>query len=77
MDDTGVNKWFKRLLKRTALTRLLSMVRHTFATMCPAAGMNLKDVQDLFGHAISTPKMYNHVEIEPLRKVMDMLVDYN
>ena|GEM_PF-4121813 len=47
-------------------------------TMCRAAGMNLGDVQDLLGHAdiSTTKKMYTHVEIEPLRKAMDMLVDY-
>jgi len=40
--------------------------------------MNLGDVQDLLGHAdiSTTKKMYTHVEIEPLRKAMDMLVDY-
>jgi len=40
--------------------------------------MNLGDVQDLLGYAYisTTKKMYTHVEIEPLRKTMDMLVDY-
>lgn len=45
---------------------------------CRAAGMNQRDVQDMLRHAdiSTTKKMYTHVEIEPLRKAMDMLVDY-
>ncbi|MFZ2538496.1 MAG: tyrosine-type recombinase/integrase [Oscillospiraceae bacterium] len=52
--------------------------RHTFATMCRAAGMDLADIQYLLGHAdiSTTKKMYTHIEIEPLRKAMDKLTEY-
>ena len=79
MDGTGVNKRFKRLLVKNGFNKItFHGLRHTFATMCRAAGMNLGDVQDLLGHAdiSTTKKMYTHVEIEPLRKAMDILVDY-
>ena len=53
-------------------------LRHTFATMCRAAGVPMEDIQDMLGHAdISTTKnMYTHVEIEPLRKSMDKMTEY-
>ncbi len=79
MDGTGVNKRFKRLLEKNGFNKItFHGLRHAFATMSRAAGMNLGDVQDLLGHAdiSTTKKMYTHVEIEPLRKAMDMLVNY-
>jgi len=43
-----------------------------------AAGVPIKDIQDLLGHAdIRTTKdMYTHVEIEPPRNSMNKLSDY-
>ncbi|MDD4775951.1 MAG: site-specific integrase [Syntrophomonas sp.] len=79
LDGTGVTKRFQRLLVKHNLPKIrFHALRHTFATMCRAAGMDLGDVQDLLGHAdiSTTKKMYTHVEIEPLRKAMDKFTEY-
>lgn len=79
LDGTGVTKRFQHLLDQNGFPKIrFHALRHTFATMCRAAGMDLSSVQDLLGHAdISTTKrMYTHVEIEPLRKAMEMFTDF-
>ncbi len=79
MDGTGVTKRFQKLLEQHGFPRIrFHALRHTFATMCRAAGMGLADIQDLLGHAdiSTTKKMYTHIELEPLRKAMDKLTEY-
>jgi integrase len=79
MDGSALTKRFQALLIKNGFSKIrFHSLRHTFATMCRAAGTNLEDVQDLLGHAdISTTKnMYTHIEIEPLRKAMDKFTQY-
>jgi integrase len=79
MDGTGLTKRFQSLLVKANLPRIrFHALRHTVATMCRAAGMELADIQDLLGHAdiSTTKKMYTHIEIETLRRSMDKLTEY-
>lgn len=79
MDGTGVTKRFQKLLTANGFPKIrFHALRHTFATMCRAAGMKLEDVQDLLGHAdiSTTKKMYTHIEIEPLKRAMDKFTEY-
>lgn len=79
VDGTKLTKRFQKLLTSNDFSKIrFHALRHTFATMCRAAGMEIADIQDLLGHAdISTTKnMYTHVEIEPLRKAMDKFTAY-
>lgn len=79
IDGTKLTKQFQRLLAKNGLPKIrFHGLRHTFATMCRAAGMELGDVQDLLGHAdiSTTKKLYTHVEIEPLQQAMSKLKRY-
>lgn len=79
MDGTGLTKRFQKLLKDNGFPKIrFHALRHTFATMCRAAGMEIADIQDLLGHAdISTTKnMYTHIEIDTLKKAMDKFTQY-
>lgn len=78
-DGTALTKRFQSLLKQNDLPKMrFHSLRHTFATMCRGAGMNIEDIQDLLGHAdISTTKnMYTHIEIETLKKAMSKFEEY-
>jgi len=79
MDGTGLTKRFQKLLIENGFPKIrFHALRHTFATMCRAAGMEIADIQDLLGHAdISTTKnMYTHIEIDTLKKAMDKFTQY-
>lgn len=78
-DGTELTKQFQALLEEHGFQKIsFHSLRHTFATMCRAAGMDLADIQDLLGHAdiSTTKKMYTHVEIEPLKNAMDKFTKY-
>lgn len=79
LDGCGVTKRFQRLLVKNEFPKIrFHSLRHTFATMCRGAEINMEDIQDLLGHAdiSTTKKMYTHVEIEPLKRAMDKLSQY-
>jgi integrase/recombinase XerD len=66
-------KTLKRIAEQAGIERSLHphMLRHTFATDLLRAGMNLRSLQMLLGHAdLQTTQIYTHVSNEQLAEVI-------
>ena len=62
------DKMFRRWLTKRGITLNGHRLRHTFATQLLRAGANLRDIQELLGHAsVETTQIYLLVEPEQLR----------
>jgi integrase/recombinase XerD len=65
--DAGQNAGIKRRISPHKL-------RHTYATKLLTKGANLREVQQLLGHAsVATTEIYTHVEMESLRGAVERL----
>lgn len=68
----GVEDIIDRLIKNSSVKHKISphTLRHTFATLLLNEGMDIREVQELLGHArLSTTSIYTHVSNEELRRV--------
>ena len=79
--DNTINSAFKRICKNAGITKPVNthMLRHTFATRCIEAGVDLPVLQKLMGHAnIETTintygDIYNYYKQKETQKVIDYL----
>ena len=72
LDRIQLWRLIKRYTKRVGITSNISphSLRHSFATHLLAGGADLRQVQEMLGHAnIQTTQIYTHVEHSRLKKV--------
>lgn len=71
-----VSKEFKKCLRKAGLSEMYHFhsTRHTAITNLVKAGANIRFVQQIAGHAhIQTTELYSHVQINDLRKAINLL----
>ncbi|WP_150284948.1 site-specific integrase [Rummeliibacillus sp. TYF-LIM-RU47] len=75
--NSYVNEVLNKLCKRYDLPRItVHGLRHSYASLLFAAGVDIKVVQKLLGHAHieTTMNIYTHVTTETIEKTTDLLI---
>ena len=68
--DDRLRRYFRKLSGSTGFSA--HRLRHTFATHLLDAGMDIRAVKELLGHAsLSTTQDYTHLQVEQMKKVFD------
>jgi integrase/recombinase XerC len=74
LTDRSVGRVVKKYAKRSAIFRKISphSLRHTFATHLLDAGADIREIQEMLGHAsLSTTQRYTHLSMGKLMEVYD------
>lgn len=74
-----MNEVLNKLCKRYQLPRItVHGLRHSCASLLFAAGVDIKVVQKILGHAHieTTMNIYTHVTTETIEKTTDLLINY-
>jgi integrase/recombinase XerC len=74
LTDRSVGRLVKKYTKRSGIFRKISphSLRHTFATHLLDAGADIREIQEMLGHAsLSTTQRYTHLTLDKLMEVYD------
>ena len=69
-----IERTLQRIAKRAGINKHVTphMLRHTFATLSLASGLDIREIQELLGHSsLSSTQIYTHVDPERLRRKTD------